>query len=447
MLAVSLSVAPVAGSMQPQSGADDPDGAADFADVFHESSAPLAHPSTIEAEITEPGEAADTYRSAMSTEGGEAQQFAALTSGVLPLMPFRGASALPAEPGRVALLNLDTPPLPLTLGQVPSSDPPTPVTPVTDGVDAVTPGEGSASRPGQQAHPGPSIGPDAAPPAAAPVTESPDLPDAANALTRGTPRTDPSPDILSRGLPESGLLVRTTVQEIPADAPAPRVKSRDVGAVPAYWQLRATPAAESAELTQVLAPTAPGSPMEGDLAIIAPPTEGAPALGASAPLELTVPQPSAVPTVTGGAAMATAAASADPSQMPGPTLPPTIARDLADIVSQRPDAPVELTLAPEELGRVRVTLWHEGDALRVAIQVERGETLELLRRNADVLMAEIRSAGFSDGTFSFSGWGRAPAGTPSPNPSPKGDENVQTGSAKPEMQPRLPLASGLDLRL
>ena len=101
-----------------------------------------------------------------------------------------------------------------------------------------------------------------------------------------------------------------------------------------------------------------------------------------------------------------------------PFVPAPLAATLSDLLLRRTDGPVELTLSPEELGRVRLNLSPDGTGLHVTVQVERGDTLDLLRRNSDLLLQEIRAQGFSGATFSFSGWAGDPgdpsrAGSPS----------------------------------
>ena len=132
----------------------------------------------------------------------------------------------------------------------------------------------------------------------------------------------------------------------------------------------------------------------------------------------------------------------------GHFLPPTLAADLHAIIARRADGPVELSLAPAELGRLHVSLLQDGDILRVVIRAERGETLDLLRRNADSLMQEIRSAGFAGGSFSFSGWtgGQPPAPQAGLfGAGPTADSGQQAAAPPtPEMRPA---RSGLDLRL
>ena len=128
-------------------------------------------------------------------------------------------------------------------------------------------------------------------------------------------------------------------------------------------------------------------------------------------------------------------------------VPAPLAATLSDLLLRRTDGPVELTLSPEELGRVRLSLSPEGDSLHVTVHVERGDTLDLLRRNSDLLLQEIRAQGFSGATFSFSGWAgdrpepRAPFGPDASRPGPPSNPDVSVLPAS------LAPATGLDLRL
>ena len=128
-------------------------------------------------------------------------------------------------------------------------------------------------------------------------------------------------------------------------------------------------------------------------------------------------------------------------------VPAPLAATLSDLLLRRTDGPVELTLSPEELGRVRLSLSPDRDGLHVTVHVERGDTLDLLRRNSDLLLQEIRAQGFSGATFSFSGWAgdrpepRAPSGPEASRPGPPSNPDVSTLPAS------LPPATGLDLRL
>lgn len=80
-----------------------------------------------------------------------------------------------------------------------------------------------------------------------------------------------------------------------------------------------------------------------------------------------------------------------------------IAVQLADVAHRFPGRPVEITLNPEELGRVRMTLTASDTAVTVNLFAERGETAELLRRNIETLAQEFRAIGYSDVAFEFGG--------------------------------------------
>lgn len=97
------------------------------------------------------------------------------------------------------------------------------------------------------------------------------------------------------------------------------------------------------------------------------------------------------------------------------TVPASLGQELSTLLQTHPDGPVEISLSPDELGKLRVSLWQDGSGLRVVVQAERAETLDLLRRNSDQLMQEIRDSGFSGGSLSFGQWGAPPdrSGTPS----------------------------------
>jgi hypothetical protein len=130
-------------------------------------------------------------------------------------------------------------------------------------------------------------------------------------------------------------------------------------------------------------------------------------------------------------------------------VPAPLAATLSDLLLRRADGPVELTLSPEELGRVRLSLSPDGDGLLVTVQVERGDTLDLLRRNSDLLLQEIRAQGFSGATFSFSGWAGDRPEPRSPSGTGTGTGPVALPSDPAAFAPSLSPASatGLDLRL
>lgn len=99
---------------------------------------------------------------------------------------------------------------------------------------------------------------------------------------------------------------------------------------------------------------------------------------------------------------------------PVPVAPEAIpAQIVTHLQSSKPFA-MELILAPEELGKIRLHLTPDGDSMRVVIQAERPEAMELLRRNIDVLSSELRQSGFANTSFNFESWGGDREGPPAP---------------------------------
>jgi hypothetical protein len=62
---------------------------------------------------------------------------------------------------------------------------------------------------------------------------------------------------------------------------------------------------------------------------------------------------------------------------------------------------IEIRLAPEELGQVRLDIRLTDGGLSVLIDAERSESLDLMRRNADLLARELRDAGFGAINLAF----------------------------------------------
>lgn len=80
-----------------------------------------------------------------------------------------------------------------------------------------------------------------------------------------------------------------------------------------------------------------------------------------------------------------------------------VAAQLLDVARQLPDRPMEISLNPEELGRVKMTLSANENTISVTLMAERGETADLLRRNLETLSQEFRELGYSEISFSFAG--------------------------------------------
>ncbi len=128
----------------------------------------------------------------------------------------------------------------------------------------------------------------------------------------------------------------------------------------------------------------------------------------------------------------------------------------AHIAAPVPDG-VALTLAPEELGRLHMIIQTTDDRLTIAIQADRPETVDLMRRHADQLAQELRQAGFAQTSFSFSQGnsqgsmqGQAQDyARPHPTPQPTAQNSVHMPTSEPAPSRPRPhdTSSALDLRL
>ncbi len=92
-------------------------------------------------------------------------------------------------------------------------------------------------------------------------------------------------------------------------------------------------------------------------------------------------------------------------------LPGAPTQQLAEALRQ--NAPVvqnsgslEVALHPEELGRVRLVFTPADAGLTVTVQADRSDTLEVLRRNIDLLANDLREQGYERLSFEFDGSGR-----------------------------------------
>ena len=82
-----------------------------------------------------------------------------------------------------------------------------------------------------------------------------------------------------------------------------------------------------------------------------------------------------------------------------------VATQLIEVARALPDRPVEITLNPEELGKLRMTVTTNEGGISVSLLAERAETTELLRRHIEILSQEFQALGYSDISFNFGGGG------------------------------------------
>lgn len=153
--------------------------------------------------------------------------------------------------------------------------------------------------------------------------------------------------------------------------------------------------------------------------------------------------------------LSTPAGAATAPGLPGPGAQNTvqgIAQQIAHLSRPLPEGPVELHLRPEELGRLKLTFAGSDGGLIVTVVAERAETLDLLRRNVDLLAQDMRRMGQEGAQFSFHG-----GGDPEHSQERWRTEDRQlrgTGETRDDAVIRLDLADaaraagpGLDLRL
>ncbi len=133
-----------------------------------------------------------------------------------------------------------------------------------------------------------------------------------------------------------------------------------------------------------------------------------------------------------------------------PETPSLIARQMAEALQKLPDRPVEISLNPKELGRVRMNISAVEAGITVSIVAERPETLDLMRRHIEQLTREFQSIGYENIAFAFA----------------EGEENSayseqqsDDGQSEPSrlmiaeedgvetLQPMTSASSGIDIRL
>jgi flagellar hook-length control protein FliK len=128
----------------------------------------------------------------------------------------------------------------------------------------------------------------------------------------------------------------------------------------------------------------------------------------------------------------------------------SVSQQLVAAVRTSGEGGFEIHLSPEELGRVTLSLHVMDDSVVLSIQADRQDTLDLMRRNTDVLLREFRDAGFASLSFSF-GQGFAD-GRPArvlEHPGTLDDRAAIAAAAKPSPAAtgRAPSSTRLDLRL
>jgi flagellar hook-length control protein FliK len=283
--------------------------------------------------------------------------------------------------------------------------------------------------------------------------------------------TAPAAPILAQAVPVSaggGLrIVGASPSDTAAKAIAERGETRrakdaaaDDSAVMETRVAQARGQEDKTAITTEAQPVTTGPDATISATVTTPATAGDPARGLDSlgldALGSGVPGSSGLDRSTAGAPLTTGTAV----PLHGPALAQSVGVQIATALSSLPDRPVELALSPEELGKVRMTLTHGHDGgISVAVQAERPETLDLMRRNIDQLASDFRDMGYSSIDFSFSGGQNYP-GQQNPETTPEGFASgsggtgddltastpILTAAADP-IRLRLADDSGLDMRL
>ena len=232
----------------------------------------------------------------------------------------------------------------------------------------------------------------------------------------------------------------------PPDLPAP---ARDQGPVPAV--LRETPQAgePSGEGGHrgVAAPTPEADAAPAALA--APFSNTQRSAETAGPADPAVADVSALPQVAATrVAIDTPHIQADSKPANPAVSPAHLAAQVTQAVARADTGGmIEMTLQPEELGKVQITLAAQDDQLTLSIVAERPEILDLMRRNGDLLQQELRQMGMAKFSLDFAGQHpqrhqqEAMGGTPAQHVTPE-------EPALPETSPQRHLGPGrVDIRV
>ncbi|MCI2400225.1 flagellar hook-length control protein FliK [Aliiroseovarius subalbicans] len=292
-------------------------------------------------------------------------------------------------------------------------------------------GQGFISAPAQILHP----------PA---LTKEPDRGRPPESSSRGVERNPSSPTgAVQTNVSEAkaqGQPLTTTQVHLSAQMSTPPARRVD-----REWQAEGNfdPLPSREERTQVPAMSPVSPPLRADLSL-SPPMQTLEVIDTFVPEQGVLEIQSTTPGVT-----------REGSVSAQPDIPRHIAQQLVEVARALPDRPVELTLNPEELGRLRLTFTVESGAMAVAVTVERPETLDLMRRHIDLLGQDLRELGYREVSFAFSHGaagggsnadkdGRSP-GTPSLDP----EEATETATNRepPPMRLTLGAGAGIDIRI
>ena len=124
---------------------------------------------------------------------------------------------------------------------------------------------------------------------------------------------------------------------------------------------------------------------------------------------------------------------------------PQPAIQLAQAIVRSAGANVDIRLDPPELGRVTMSLHMGDDRVIALIAADRGETLDLLRRNGDDLQRALRENGFEDVSLDFAERERDADDPKNQSLAGRSDESAETAQTPRAVNVRT--ATGVDIRI
>ncbi|SET54541.1 flagellar hook-length control protein FliK [Oceanicella actignis] len=136
-------------------------------------------------------------------------------------------------------------------------------------------------------------------------------------------------------------------------------------------------------------------------------------------------------------------AAAPPAHGPDRASAGHVIRQLTEAVSRSDDGAVEVRLDPPELGRVRITMSAVDGTMNAHVSADRPEALDLMRRHAEQLSAELARLGHARVDLSFSSGGGQPG-------RPRGHDAFFSEAASDPAEPpalRRVFVTGLDMRV
>jgi hypothetical protein len=220
---------------------------------------------------------------------------------------------------------------------------------------------------------------------------------------------EPSARVSRDAVPDGPMAVQSATRAAapPSPGPADPVPPVNAGAVsPRAERERTTegaPLAPTPDLTTTT--TTVSAPPPTSQPIIAP--QGLPQLAVAA-----AGDPDALSGIGASSndwrLSAEAVSPGGPAARMAPAPPQAIAAPVGVAIVAVRDRQVELRLDPPELGRVQIQLETTETGLRGMVLTERPETLDLMRRHADMLQRELAAAGYDHVDLGFAQGGRDP---------------------------------------